>query len=81
MALAGTMLAVVPFATSACSQSASPSLPPTSWAGPFVGGQLVGSFGTVATSEVTSAAGTLFNHFDSLAAGSGGVNLGYNWPP
>lgn len=82
VALAGAGLAVAALATSAFSQSASPSLPATSWAGPFVGGQLVGSLGTVATTEVTTATGAIFHHFNSLAAGAGGGgNLGYNWLP
>jgi hypothetical protein len=80
--VAGGLLALAASTTSAFSQSASPNIPETSWAGPFVGGQLVGSLGTVATSEVTVATGTLFHHFDSLAAGGGGgANLGYNWLP
>jgi len=82
IALAGAVLAVAPFLTRAFSQSAPPSIPPTSWAGPFVGGQIVGSLGTVGTSEVTTATGALFHHFDSLTGGGGGgVNLGYNWLP
>lgn len=82
IALAAAVLAVAAFPTIAFSQSASSSVPPTSWAGPFVGGQLVGSLDTVTTSEVTAATGTLFRHFASLAGGGGGgVNLGYNWLP
>jgi len=80
--LAGAVLAVAALATSAFGQSASPVMPPTSWAGPFVGGQLVGSLGTVGTSEITAATGTIFHHFDALSGGGGGGgNLGYNWLP
>jgi hypothetical protein len=80
--LAGVLLALAASTTSAFNQSASPGFPQTPWAGPFVGGQLVGSLGTVATTEVTVATGALFHHFDSLAGGGGGgVNLGYNWLP
>jgi hypothetical protein len=80
------VLALSAFPECALSQTSSVGAPPggpaVSWAGAFVGGQVVGSLSTVGTSEFTVATGTLFHHFDSSASGGGGgVNFGYNWQP
>jgi hypothetical protein len=67
--------AAQPSCAAACSRS-------VSFAGPYAGAQLIGSTGTVSSTEYIAASGALFHHYDDPMFGAGlGGNLGYNWLP
>jgi hypothetical protein len=59
-----------------------PSGPVTSWTGPFIGAQVLGSLSNINTTETTAATGARFHQFDTFAGGGGGgLDFGYNWLP
>jgi outer membrane immunogenic protein len=56
--------------------------PSTSWTGPFLGGQVGGSWSRVGTNEFDAFTGLHTNAFnDNGGSVGGGVNFGYNWQP
>ena len=64
-----------------CPPPAAPSTQ-TSWTGPFIGGQLAGSWSRVGTNEFDAFTGLHTNAFnDNGGSFGGGVNFGYNWQP
>jgi hypothetical protein len=83
----GVLMAVGVFPQTALSQTAAPADRPRSeaaisWAGPFVGAQVLGSLSTVGTTESTAATGARFHQFDTFASGGGGgFDFGLNWLP
>ncbi len=83
----GVLMAVGVFPQSAPSQTATPEgappgRSPISWAGPFVGGQVLGSLSNVNTTESTAATGARFHQCDTFAnGGGGGFDFGLNWLP